>query len=134
MKNGEPPIDEEAASKGDSTGSAPGQQPNGGTVTSVDFSTEGSKRIPSIRIAASGTPSATSDDNTSQPNGANDEAILIRISMLEQRHADLHEAIEALIETSGPSNLAVARLKKQKLRLKDQIVLLRDMLEPDIIA
>ncbi len=65
---------------------------------------------------------------------ANDEAILIRIKALEEQHADLHLAIEALSEKVGRDDLAVARLKKRKLMLKDAIATLRDQLTPDIIA
>lgn len=68
------------------------------------------------------------------PTAANDEALLIRIQALEEQHADLHLAIEALSEKVGRGDLAVARLKKRKLFLKDAITRLRDQLTPDIIA
>ena len=49
-------------------------------------------------------------------------------------HRDLDAAIEALRATAAPDQLRIARLKKRKLRLKDEIALLEDRLIPDIIA
>jgi hypothetical protein len=57
-----------------------------------------------------------------------------RLATLQVEHRDLDIAISALIETGGPDQLQVARLKKRKLRLKDQIALIEDYLTPDIIA
>lgn len=60
--------------------------------------------------------------------------ILRRLETLRSEHRDLDVAIDALV-FSGPSDqLQVARLKKRKLRLKDEIALLQDQLIPDIIA
>lgn len=56
-----------------------------------------------------------------------------RLEILRVEHRDLDAAIAALSE--NPSDqLRVARLKKRKLLLKDQIMLLEDALIPDIIA
>ncbi|MBI1393798.1 MAG: DUF465 domain-containing protein [Alphaproteobacteria bacterium] len=74
------------------------------------------------------------DELSRATEAANDEALLIRIGLLEQQHADLHLAIEALLGQTGSDRLAIARLKKQKLMLKDKIAQLRDQLTPDIIA
>ena len=49
-------------------------------------------------------------------------------------HRDLDAAIEALRATTAPDQLQLARLKKRKLRLKDEICVLEDQLIPDIIA
>jgi hypothetical protein len=49
-------------------------------------------------------------------------------------HRDLDSAIEALIALPAPDQLQLARLKKRKLRLKDEIALIEDQLIPDIIA
>ena len=57
-----------------------------------------------------------------------------RLAYLRMEHRDLDVAIEALRSTSGPDQLLLARLKKRKLRLKDEIAALEDMLIPDIIA
>lgn len=57
-----------------------------------------------------------------------------RLTALRLEHRDLDAAIEAL-STAGPGDqLQIARLKKRKLRLKDQISMIEDHLIPDIIA
>lgn len=57
-----------------------------------------------------------------------------RIEILRQEHRDLDLAIEAMIEALAADQLALARLKKRKLRLRDEIAQLEDQLIPDIIA
>jgi hypothetical protein len=61
-----------------------------------------------------------------------------RLEMLRTEHRDLDAAIDALsIPTSSNApldQLQIARLKKRKLKLKDQIALIEDYLIPDIIA
>lgn len=57
-----------------------------------------------------------------------------RIEILRQEHRDLDLAIEALADSPTTDNLAIARLKKRKLRLRDEIAALEDQLIPDIIA
>jgi hypothetical protein len=57
-----------------------------------------------------------------------------RLAYLRMEHRDLDTAIEALRSTAGSDQLQLARLKKRKLRLKDEIAALEDMLIPDIIA
>jgi len=57
-----------------------------------------------------------------------------RLAALRLEHRDLDMAIAALTQTSGPDQLRLARLKKRKLALKDEIALLEDQLIPDIIA
>ena len=54
--------------------------------------------------------------------------------MLRVEHRDLDAAIAALTDKDGPDQLQVARLKKRKLMLKDQIAIFEDYLTPDIIA
>lgn len=57
-----------------------------------------------------------------------------RIGVLRVEHRDLDAAIAALILTASPDQLQLARLKKRKLRLRDEIAQLEDQLVPDIIA
>ncbi len=58
----------------------------------------------------------------------------VKLEVLRQEHRDLDEAIHAMESTVRPDQLALRRLKKQKLHLKDQIARLEDILTPDIIA
>lgn len=57
-----------------------------------------------------------------------------RLEYLKTEHRDLDAAIDALREMPRPDQLQLARLKKRKLRLRDEISVLEDMLVPDIIA
>ena len=63
-----------------------------------------------------------------------DEQIARRIEALRTEHRDLDAAIGTLGATGSPDQLQVARLKKRKLRLRDENALLEDELLPDIIA
>jgi hypothetical protein len=62
------------------------------------------------------------------------EALRGRLHDLKQQHQDLDAAIHALGLNPRPDQLQIARLKKQKLMLRDAIVRLEDSLTPDIIA
>ncbi len=57
-----------------------------------------------------------------------------RLELLRVEHRDLDSAIVALSAAPVPDQLAIARLKKRKLRLRDEIGWLEDRLVPDIIA
>ncbi len=57
-----------------------------------------------------------------------------RLVRLRQEHRDLDSAIEALRISPGSDQLQLARLKKRKLRLREEIAQLEDQLIPDIIA
>ena len=57
-----------------------------------------------------------------------------RRDMLRQEHRDLDDAIAALAAAGVPDQLQIARLKKRKLRLRDEIAAIEDALIPDIIA
>ncbi|MEO0399867.1 MAG: DUF465 domain-containing protein [Pseudomonadota bacterium] len=80
------------------------------------------------------TPAPQLKENSEETGGANDEALLMRIALLEQDHSDMHKAIEALKAQQGADQLVLARLKKKKLQIKDEISKLREALTPDIIA
>lgn len=57
-----------------------------------------------------------------------------RLAVLRTEHRDLDIAIDALKSMAGRDQLQLARLKKRKLRLKDEIAALEDLAVPDIIA
>ncbi len=57
-----------------------------------------------------------------------------RLAGLKIEHRDLDAAIAAFSSIDSQDQLQVARLKKRKLRLKDQIAIFEDYLTPDIIA
>jgi hypothetical protein len=57
-----------------------------------------------------------------------------RLAALKTEHRDLDTAIDALRSMAAPDQLQLARLKKRKLRLKDEIAVLEDLRVPDIIA
>jgi len=63
-----------------------------------------------------------------------EEVLRVRLEVLRREHRDLDDAIAALHEGGRADALALRRLKKQKLALKDRIARVEDMLTPDIIA
>lgn len=63
-----------------------------------------------------------------------EEEMRRRLAMLRTEHRDLDAAITALSAADSQDQLQIARLKKRKLRLKDQIAMIEDYLTPDIIA
>ncbi len=56
------------------------------------------------------------------------------LEALKAEHRRLDEQIQALLSGSATDQLEIARLKKQKLQLKDQIQRIVDSNIPDIIA
>lgn len=63
-----------------------------------------------------------------------EEVLGIKLKALVVSHRELDDKIKKLEETSGHDVLTIRRLKKQKLRLKDEISAIEDKLTPDIIA
>ena len=61
-------------------------------------------------------------------------ALKTRLIELREEHRALDSAIMALHDRGGDAALQLARLKKRKLVLKDQIQWIEDRLTPDIIA
>jgi len=57
-----------------------------------------------------------------------------RIAELHLEHRDLDELIAVLGEAAMRDELQLRRLKKRKLQIKDQLVLLQIQLVPDIEA
>lgn len=64
----------------------------------------------------------------------NEDEMRKRLELLRTEHRDLDAAIDALTLAGSNDQLQIARLKKRKLKLKDQIALIEDYLIPDIIA
>jgi hypothetical protein len=56
------------------------------------------------------------------------------VELLKAEHRRLDQEIEALREDGSADQLEIARLKKRKLLLKDEIQQLNDRIIPDIIA
>jgi hypothetical protein len=63
-----------------------------------------------------------------------EQALHARLKELRQEHADLDASIEALMHMPLPDQLMIARLKRKKLTLRDEIVKIEDRILPDIIA
>ena len=63
-----------------------------------------------------------------------DRALHVRLGVLRLEHRDLDSAISALGGAIVQDQLQLARLKKKKLALKDEIRQLENQLIPDIIA
>lgn len=63
-----------------------------------------------------------------------DRDLIERLDVLKVEHRDLDEAIAALFVAGIPDQLRLARLKKRKLRLRDEIASIESQLIPDIIA
>ena len=63
-----------------------------------------------------------------------EEELKKRLQALRIEHRDLDVAIDALSEAGSADQLQIARLKKRKLRIRDQIAVVEDNLIPDIIA
>lgn len=64
----------------------------------------------------------------------NDDQPALTLESLKTEHRQLDERIRALSAEPTGDQLEIARLKRRKLRLKDQIQLLIDSSVPDIIA
>ena len=66
--------------------------------------------------------------------GMTEEEMRKRLEVLRIEHRDLDAAIDALTNAGASDQLQIARLKKRKLKLKDQMSIIEDYLIPDIIA
>jgi hypothetical protein len=75
----------------------------------------------------------TSDwDGPSQE--ADEAAIVAKLVALREEHRAMDGAIQALQENAPYDQIAIMRLKRRKLCLKDEIAHWEDQLTPDIIA
>jgi hypothetical protein len=61
------------------------------------------------------------------------DAMIQRLEDLRARHRDLDLRIETL-KSAGANDIQVMALKREKLRLKDNIAWLSSKITPDIIA
>lgn len=57
-----------------------------------------------------------------------------RLAQLRLEHEDLDASVRALEAVGHPDQVRIARLKKKKLLLRDEMARLDDQLTPDIIA
>jgi len=71
---------------------------------------------------------------TDQVTKPDEVSLRARLASLSQEHRDLDSAIDALSVAGSPDQLALSRLKKRKLQLKDEITEINNQLLPDIIA
>ena len=65
---------------------------------------------------------------------SHEDVLRVKLAALKREHRDLDDAITAMQERGTSDQLAMVRLKKKKLGLKDQIARIEDELTPDIIA
>ena len=63
-----------------------------------------------------------------------EEGLRAQLAELRLEHQDLDDSIEALAVLPVVDQLQIARLKKKKLILRDEITRLEDQVTPDIIA
>ncbi len=66
--------------------------------------------------------------------GPDEVAARAKLAQLTQEHRDLDTAIAAMTQSGNTDLLALSRLKKRKLQLKDEITEINNGLLPDIIA
>lgn len=78
-------------------------------------------------------PDATQTDQPMRPILADRDSLLRRLHELRSEHRDLDTVILRL-DGSLTDQLQLQRLKKRKLKLKDEIAWLESRLVPDIIA
>ena len=78
--------------------------------------------------------SAVGADAVTGAVAINDDQPMPDLAALKAEHRRLDEQIVALSAEPSSDQLELARLKKRKLRLKDQIAQIADSNIPDIIA
>jgi hypothetical protein len=64
----------------------------------------------------------------------NNSELKHRISNLSLEHKDLDDAIKLMLEQPFIDELQIQRLKKKKLKIKDELHLLESKLIPDLEA
>ena len=63
-----------------------------------------------------------------------EEEIFEKLDYLKGQHRDLDEEISTMMRVQFGDQLAVQRMKKKKLEIRDKILKLESMLQPDMIA
>ncbi|MGB1033777.1 MAG: YdcH family protein [Primorskyibacter sp.] len=63
-----------------------------------------------------------------------EDVLRVELEVFKRENRDLDQAIEAMSEQPLADQLTLRRLKIKKLKLKDQISRIEDLLLPDIIA
>jgi hypothetical protein len=81
-----------------------------------------------------GGPKANRAHDAKEAGRLDEEEIRARIEIMRRDHRDLDAAIEALRQMPMVDMIQLQRFKKRKLRLRDEIAMLEDLLIPDIIA
>ncbi len=64
----------------------------------------------------------------------NDDVPTEQLDAMRAEHRALDLQIEALLASGSVDQIEIARFKKRKLRLRDEIALLADRAIPDILA
>lgn len=62
------------------------------------------------------------------------QLLAARLEALRVEHRDLDAAIDALVAGGIADQLRLARMKKRKLALRDEIMMIESQMIPDIIA
>ncbi len=68
------------------------------------------------------------------PQGLDEGTARLRLAQLRVEHEDLDAAIAALEARPKPDQIRIARFKKKKLAVRDEMARLEDQITPDIIA
>jgi len=63
-----------------------------------------------------------------------EQSLRNRLLALRVEHRDLDDLISRLVEQPGVDQLRLQRLKKRKLRIKDEMALIESRLIPDLDA
>ena len=67
-------------------------------------------------------------------SAAEEDEMRRRLATLKVEHRDVDASVEALLHQPRQDMLQIARLKKKKLNLRDEIARMEDALFPDISA
>ena len=72
--------------------------------------------------------------NDDEPTETAADILKKKVALLRQEHQDIDASIAALEAPTLPDQLLIARLKRKKLALKDEILRVEAHIMPDIIA